>query len=326
MIIDVHTHTLCPEVNAIVAGLIGPEDVPYQRDISPESKARDREQAPQLAEKFNNLDRRLAEMDKMGVELQAVATAPGQQHYWLPVDTLVEISRMQNDHVVALVGRAPERFVGIGTLPLTDTDAAVEEAKRGVARGLKAFQIDSRCMERELSDRTLDPLYDTLQSLGVGLMIHPLGFSHGERFTSFFMVNSVAQPLEELIAFNHLVFGGVLDRFPKLKVYIAHGGGFAPYYIGRFDHAWTVRPELRRLTPKPPSDYLARLFYDTCVFRPDHIRTLVDLVGADRVMLGSDYPFDMGDTDPVGTLDAAGLSADQRAAITSATARTFLGL
>lgn len=120
-------------------------------------------------------------------------------------------------------------------------------------------------MERELSDTRQDPIYATLEAAGMGLMIHPLGFSERARLSSFFMVNSVAQPLEELLAFNHLIMGGVLDRFPHLKVYIARGGGFAPLYIGCFDHAWKVRPEVNRLIPTVPSTYLRRFYYDTCV-------------------------------------------------------------
>lgn len=325
-VVDAHTHTLCPAVNGMVADVITPDSIPYQRDMSEESKARDREQFPELGQKFNDIDRRLADMAAMGVDVQVVAPAPGQQHYWAPPDLLDAVSRAQNDHVAAMVAKAPDRFVGIGTLPLTDPEAAVRGVERGVALGLRAFQTDSRAGPRELSDPALDPVYAALQAHGVGLMIHPLGFSHGERLAPFFMVNSIAQPLEELISFNHLVFGGVLDRFPALKVFIPHGGGFAPYYIGRFDHTWKVRPEVRRLTSAPPSDYLARITFDTCVFRPDDIARLVALVGADHVMLGSDYPFDMGDPDPVATLRAAGLADADCEAILFGTAAKFFGI
>ncbi len=328
MIIDAHTHTLCPAVNHRVADSIKPDSVPYQRDMSPESKARDAEQKPELLGKFTKLDQRLSDMKAMGVDRQVIAPAPGQQHYWAEPALLAEISAMQNDHVAALVAEAPDVFVGLGTLPMTDTAASVAEIDRARRDlDLKAFQIDSRVMERELSDRSLDPIYAKLEETGAGLMIHPLGFSHGQRLTPFFMVNSVAQPLEELIAFNHLVMGGVLDRFPKLKVYIAHGGGFAPFYIGRFDHAWKVRPEVNALVPEPPSAYLKRIWYDSCVYRADHLKHLVHIVGADRVMLGSDYPFDMGDTDPMAIVNECDdLTATERDAITHGTAANFFGL
>lgn len=327
MIIDAHTHTLCPEVNDAVADSIAPDSVPYQRDMSPESKARDAAQKPELFARFTRIAQRLDDMTAMGVDLQIVAPAPGQQHYWAEPGLLARISAMQNDHVAALVGQAPDRFVGLGTLPMTDSGAAVAEIDRAAGLGLRAFQIDSRVMERELSDRSLDPIYSKLEEAGLGLMVHPLGFSHGQRLTPFFMVNSVAQPLEELIAFNHLVMGGVLDRFPKLKVYIAHGGGFAPFYIGRFDHAWKVRPEVNALIPEPPSAYLTRIWYDSCVYRSDHLEHLIRTVGSDRIMLGSDYPFDMGDPDPLAILTGCdGLSAKDRDAITHGTASAFFNL
>lgn len=326
-IIDCHAHTLCPAVNGRVAGAIRPDSVPYQRDMSAESKEIDHAQFPTLGPRFNDVEVRRGIMASMRVDRQVVAPAPGQQHYWADVPLLVEISRLQNDHVADLVARDPGRLSGLGTLPMTDVDAAVAEATRAVEeRGLKGFQVDSRVLDRELSARAFDPLYRRLAQLDVPLMIHPLGFSHGQRFGDFFMVNTIGQPLEEIIAINHLIFGGVLDRHPSLRVLIAHGGGYFPFYVGRMDHAWAYRPELKRLTEKRPSDYIRRMWYDTCVFRPDHVATLVSLAGADRVMLGSDYPFDMGDPDPVGTVEAAGLGAADLQAVLHDTAVTFYRL
>lgn len=326
-IIDCHAHTLCPAVNGRVADSLRPELVPYQRDMSAESKAVDQAQVPVLAARFNDLEIRRDLMARMRVDRQVIAPAPGQQHYWADPPLLVEISRLQNDHVADLVARDPGRLFGLGTLPMPDVGAAMAEAARAVEeRGLRGFQIDSRILGRELSDPGFDPLYRLLAKLDVPLMIHPLGFSHGQRLGAFFMVNTIGQPLEEIIAVNHLIFGGVLDRHPDLRVLIAHGGGYFPYYVGRMDHAWAHRPELKRLAERRPSDYLRRMWYDTCVFRPDHVATLVGLAGADRVMLGSDYPFDMGDPDPVGTVERAGLSAEERRAIFCDTARGFFRL
>jgi aminocarboxymuconate-semialdehyde decarboxylase len=326
-VIDCHTHTLCPSVNGHVADLVRPELVPYQRDMLPESKAVDQAQGPELGRRFNDLDTRWEAMSRMRVDVQGVLPAPGQQHYWADPPLLAEISRLQNDHVADLVARGPGRLFGLGTLPMTDVETAMGEASRAVEkRGLKGFQIDSRVLDRELSDPSFDPLYRHLVRLDVPLMIHPLGFSHGQRFGAFFMVNTVGQPLEEIVAINHLIFGGVLDRHPELRILVAHGGGYFPFYVGRMDHAWTYRPELRRLTDRRPSDYLPRMWYDTCVFRPDHVTTLVALAGADRVMLGSDYPFDMGDPDPVSTVERADLSGESLEAVLQGTARSFFRL
>lgn len=326
MIIDAHAHTLCPAVNARV-GQVPPGAVHYQRDMTEESRAVDAVQRPVLGRKFNDLATRLEIMAGMGVDHQVVAPAPGQQHYWAAPDLLAEISRMQNDHVAALVAQDPARLTGLGTLPLTHLPSALAEAQRAVEDlGLRGFQIDSRAGDMELSDPALDPLYALLARRGVPLVIHPLGFSHGQRFGAFFMVNTVGQPLEEIIAAQHFIFGGVLDRHPALKVLIVHGGGYFPYYLGRLDHAWKARPELRRLTAEPPSAYLRRFWYDTCVFDPDVLARLVALAGADRVILGSDYPFDMGDADPVGLVRTAVSEAEARALILGGTARAFFGI
>lgn len=325
MIIDAHTHTFCPPVEAHVAGRYDPKVIPYKRDMSPESKAVDMEQGKLLAEPFNVVERRLADMARMRVDMQVIAPAPGQQHYWADPALSDEISRMQNDHVAALVAKAPDRFVGLATLPVVDPALAEAEAVRAAEeKGLRGFQIDTRVNERELSDPAFDGLWARLAKLGTPLIIHPLGFSDGGRLGPFFMVNTVGQPLEETIAFHHFVFGGVLDRHPDLKVLICHGGGYVPSYIGRLDHAWKYRPELRRLTADPPSAYLKRFWYDTCVFRADLIENLVALAGADRVLLGSDYPFDMGDLDPVGLLASCkGLDAAARKAIEADNAKSL---
>ena len=256
MAIDVHTHTFCPAVEPLVRDLPGHAANPYKRDMSAESAATDATEGPRLRDCFNGLARRRADMARMRVDAQVVAPAPGQQHYWAPAPLLARISAMQNDHVAALVAEAPDALVGLGTLPMADVPAAVAEARRAVGLGLRGFQIDSRVNDRELSDPAFDPLWDCLAMLGSVLVIHPLGFSDGARLGPFFMVNTVGQPLEETVAFHHLVFGGVLDRHPGLRVLICHGGGYVPSYVGRLDHAWAHRPELRRLLPTPPSAYL----------------------------------------------------------------------
>lgn len=328
MIVDMHTHTFCPAVEPLVRDQPGYGTIPYKRDMSLESAATDAEQGAKLREPFNDILRRRADMARMRVDAQVIAPAPGQQHYWAEAALLARISVMQNDHVAALVAQDPSAFAGLGTLPMADVPAAVAEARRGVEElGLRGFQIDSRVNERELSDRAFDPLWERLSALGALLVIHPLGFSDGGRLGPFFMVNTVGQPLEETIAFHHLVLGGVMDRHPGLQVLICHGGGYVPSYVGRLDHAWEHRPELRRLTARPPSAYLPQFWFDTCVFRPDLIGNLVRLAGAERVMLGSDYPFDMGDLDPLGTLEACeGLPAGAREAIAGGNARRLFRL
>jgi len=327
MNIDAHTHTLCPGVNPLVAGRPELAAIPYQRDLSAESREVDHAQFPDLLQAFTQAGRRLADMTRMGIDHQVIAPAPGQQHYWAEPALLDQLSRLQNAHVAAMCAANPRAFSGLGTLPMTAPELAIATATHGIDElGLKGFQIDTRAGAMELSDPALDPLWARLEKLDAAVMLHPLGFSDGMRLTPFFMVNTVGNPMEEVIAANHLILGGVLDRHPGLRIKIVHGGGFYPFLIGRLDHAWKRRPEVRRLTAEPPSAYLSRMWYDTVVFDPRLLRMLVELVGAERVMLGSDYPFDMGDEDPVGMLAAAGLTPAQTAQITSATATEFFRL
>ena len=325
--IDAHTHTLCPGVNPLVAGRPELAAIPYQRDLSAESRAVDHDQFPDLLRAFTQAERRLADMAAMRITRQVIAPAPGQQHYWAEPALLDQLSRLQNEHVAAFCAANPAAFSGLGTLPMTAPDLAVATATHGVeSLGLKGFQIDTRAGAMELSDPALDPLWARLVKLDTAIMLHPLGFSDGQRLSPFFMVNTVGNPMEEVIAANHLILGGVLDRHPGLRIKIVHGGGFYPFLVGRLDHAWKRRPEVRKLTAEPPSAYLRRMWYDTVVFDPAILRMLVSLVGAERVMLGSDYPFDMGDADPVGMLEAAGLTAAETAQIATGTATAFFRL
>jgi aminocarboxymuconate-semialdehyde decarboxylase len=324
-IIDMHTHALSKRVEPLIAGHYDPMDNPYRRDMSPASRETDAEQNKILPGLMLDVAKRREMMAQMGVAFQVIAPAPAQQNYWADEDLQAALSRVQNEDIAALVAKDPAHFAGMGTLPMRFPNRAIEEAVYAVEHlGLRGFQIDSRVEGRELSHAGFDPLYARLAKLRVPLFIHPLGFSHGQRFGDFFMVNSVGQPLEETIAISHFILGGVLDRHPDLDVVIAHGGGFYPFYAARLDHAWKVRPEVRRLTAEPPSSYLKRFWFDTCVFSSELVEALVGTVGADRVMMGSDYPFDMGDPDPVGLVRKTRLSeAEQHKVMSANAARLF---
>jgi aminocarboxymuconate-semialdehyde decarboxylase len=316
-IIDMHTHALSRRVAPLIAGHHDPMDNPYRRDMSPASRATDDELAKLLPGLMLDVAKRREMMRGMGVDFQVIAPAPAQQNYWAGEELQAALSRVQNEDIAALVAWDPAHFAGMGTLPMRFPARAVEEAVYAVEHlGLRGFQIDSRVEDRELSDAAFDPLYARLAKLHVPLFIHPLGFSHGQRLGDFFMVNSVGQPIEETIAISHFILGGVLDRHPELDVVIAHGGGFYPFYAARLDHAWKVRPEVRRLSADAPSTYLKRLWFDTCVFSSQLIETLVATVGIDRVMMGSDYPFDMGDPDPVGLVRQTKLSEAEQQKVT----------
>ena len=326
-IIDMHSHALSTRVEPLVSGKYDPMTNPYRRDMSMQSRVTDAEQNKLLPGKMLDISARRAAMQSMGVDIQIIIPAPAQQHYWADEELLVALSRVQNEDIAALVAQDPKHFAGMGTLPMRFPALAIEEAVHAVETlGLRGFQIDTRVENLELSDAAFDPLYARLAELRVPLFVHPLGFSQGQRLGDFFMVNSLGQPIEEAIAISHFIMGGVLDRHPDLALVIAHGGGFLPFYAGRMDHAWKVRPEVRRLTADAPSTYLKRMWFDTCVFSPDLVEQLVGIAGADRVMMGSDYPFDMGDPDPVGTVRATKLSEADKEKVLYGTASRLFGI
>jgi aminocarboxymuconate-semialdehyde decarboxylase len=235
------------------------------------------------------------------------------------------VCRAANRAIADLVTARPDRLLGLGLVPLQHPDLCVEALEDAVlAHGLAGVEISSHAPAVtepaagrrgiELSDERLDPFWARAEQLGAVVFLHPFGCTLDERLDRFYLSNTVGQPVENAVALSHLVFGGVLDRHPGLRIVAAHGGGYLPTYLGRSDHAWRVRPEARGCRDLP-SSYLSRIWFDSLVHTPDALRRLIEVVGADRVLLGSDYPFDMGVEDPVAHLAAAGLPADQTAAV-----------
>ncbi len=314
-VVDVHAHVIVPEIGAAVHGHPGvdalrAEEARRQGPASSAvSKAMFAERMPQL----RGVDRRLADMDAAGVDVQVLSVSPSQYHYFAEPDLARTVCRCAARGVAAVVAEVPDRFTGLGLVPLQHPELCVEALDDALDQGLLGVEISSYA-ERpggagtvELSDPALEPFWERAADTGALVFLHPIGCTLGERLNRFYLSNTVGQPAENAVALSHLIFGGVLDRHPALRVVAAHGGGYLPTYLGRSDHAWEVRPEARECVD-PPSSYLRRLWFDSLVHSPDALRALVGVVGADRVLLGSDFPFDMGVTDPVERVRAAGLS------------------
>ena len=326
-IVDVHAHLLIGAVEAAVArapGYAAHKALDARRN-GPESLAASGEMVGARMAALTRLDRRLSDMDAAGVDVQVVSPSPSHYHYWADRDLAVSVADLANQAVAEHVGQRPDRLAGLGLVPLQHPDLAVECLRDAVVhRGLRGVEISSHAPGVELSDERLEPFWAKAVELGAVVFLHPFGCTLDERLDRFYLSNTVGQPVENAVALSHLIFAGVLDRHPGLKLLAAHGGGYLPAYLGRSDHAWLVRPEAKRCL-RPPSSYLRDIFFDSLVHTPQALRVLVDAAGADRVLLGSDYPFDMGVDDPVERLAEAGLSEAQQEAIRSGNANT-LGL
>lgn len=270
--------------------------------------------------------RRIEDMDRLGIDRQAISPPPVMFCYWAEPKAGQAFARMQNESIAALVARHPTRFTGMATVPLQDTGKAVEELRVARERlGLGAVEIGTCPGGRDFDDPALVPFFEACQDLDVAVFVHPAVPLIGQdRLTKYYFPLIVGNPLETALAISKLIFGGVLERLPNLRICFAHGGGAFPFTLGRLNAGWSVRPEGPAAIPKEPRQYARRLFFDSLTHSPRNLRFLVEEFGGDRVMMGSDYPFDMGSPDPVAAVGEAALDAPTRAAIEGANAARFL--
>ncbi|OZC52415.1 amidohydrolase [Rhodococcoides fascians A21d2] len=311
--VDVHAHAIITDVEAAVTGLPGLDAHRALEAVrnGAESLAVSGKMVGSRIPQLTDLDRRLHDMDDAGIDVQVISPSPSQYHYWADVELSQTITHCANRGIAALVAEEPSRLLGLGLVPLQHPDAIVAALDDAVLTcGLNGVEISSFAQTAhgtiELSDASLEPFWTRAEELGAVVFLHPFGCSLDARLDRFYLSNTVGQPTENAAALSHLIFSGTLDRHPALKLVVAHGGGYLPTYLGRSDHAWKVRPEARRCA-EPPSNYLRRLTFDSLVHGPNQLRALVDAVGAESVVLGSDYPFDMGTENPVAEVHAAGL-------------------
>jgi aminocarboxymuconate-semialdehyde decarboxylase len=327
--VDVHAHVDVPAIAPLVAGHPGllAEQAEQLATFGPESTARNAELArTSYVPYLSDLPTRLGQMDASGIDVQAISVVPTLYHYWADRDLAADVVAAANEHIASCVAAAPDRLVGLATVALQHPELAAEQLRKAsAAPGVRGVEISTSVAGRDLSDRSLDPFWAAAEELGSLVFIHPWGCSLGSRLAIGYLGNVVGNPTETTVALSHLVFGGVLDRFPGLRVCAAHGGGYFPHYLGRADHAYRVRPESRTMA-REPSAYLDSLWFDSLVYEPGILTALVRAAGAGHVVVGTDYPFDMGVTDPLDRLDALGLPADERDAIAGLTAARLLGL
>jgi aminocarboxymuconate-semialdehyde decarboxylase len=325
--VDIHCHYLNPDAAAKVAPLNPAQHEMQVKFANALTRETNRKQHQDRAPKLSNIEVRLKDMDRMGIDIQAVSPAPQQTYYWTEPGVGAELARMVNERLAEIVAKWPERFVGLGTVPLQDPDLALSELEFCVKKlGMRGVEINGSVNGMDLSDGrlALDRFFAKVQELDVVIFIHPTGYTQGERLLDHYFNNVIGNPLETTVAASHLIFDGVMDRYPKLKVVLPHGGGFLAHYWERMNHAWKVRPDCRTVIKRKPTAYLDRFYFDTIVFDPQMLDNLVRRYGADHVVLGTDYPFDMGVEDPVGFVQRGKLSATDKAKIMGGNAARLL--
>ncbi len=322
-VIDFHTHIFVDEVCNFVKQKLPPEATEYQLvDNYKRGEAAQRKRHPRPG--ADQFEARLMDMDEFGIDIQVVFCHIAQYCYWASPEDGGRMARIGNDALAEFVGRKPERFVGMGMVPLQDVPAALQELDRMVNRlGLRAVAVNTHVDGVELGDERLLPFWARAEQMGIPVFIHPSGFKH-PRFTRHLMWNGVGQPIEEAIAMSNLIYEGILDRFPGLKVGIAHGGGFLPYYAGRVDRNFRNRPHETPKISKEPSHYMKRFFFDTVVYNPDMLEFLAHKVGPDRIVLGGDYP--VGEDNPAAFVNNAKLSSQAKRMILGGNAARILGI
>lgn len=312
--IDVHAHVLSPTLVELTAGRLGPPNA-----------HNDHLQQTRYKPAFESVDARLEVMAAQGIDLQVVSHMPNFG-YWADESTARRIVDAGNAEVARVCQSSPSQFVGLGLVSLQFPELAARQLEQAMgALGMRGVEIGTFVEGMEIADDRLEPFWATAEHLQALVFLHPVGSTLGGRLAPYYLSNVIGNPLDTTIALTHLIFSGVMERHPRLKIVAAHGGGYLPSYFPRTTHGFEVRPEARTI-PRPPEHYLRQIFVDTLVYDPQNVGHIAKRMGADRMVLGTDYPFDMGEEHPLEVLRAVdGLSDADRQKIMADNALALLG-
>ncbi len=326
--IDLHTHILPPSLPDLqrmtgYGGWVSYED-------SPEGCKRmviDGKFFRAVEPNCYDASARLTDMARAGVTMQVLSTVPVMFSYWAQALHAFDLSRVLNDHIAEVVRAHPTRFAGLGTVPMQDVGHAVRELERCMTDlGMRGVQIGSHVNGLNLDDPALFDFFAAAEALGAAVFVHPWDMLARDRMQRHWLPWLVGMPAETALAAASLVMGGVLERLPRLRVCLAHGGGAYPWIVGRVDHAWHVRPDLCATAAKSsPRSQLGRFYFDSLVHDADALRHLLKLAGPERVALGTDYPFPLGEIEPGALIASLGLDDATRGRLLEGTALEFLG-
>lgn len=271
---------------------------------------------------------RMKDCDKFQVDVQVLSTIPVLFNYWAKANDALEVSRFLNDHIADVVRRYPRRFVGLGTLPMQDPDLAIREMERCMKElNLAGVEIGSHINDWNLSDPELFPVFEAAEKLGAAIFVHPWDMMGKDKMSKYWLPWLVGMPAETSLAICSMIFGGVFERLPELRVAFAHGGGSFPATIGRIEHGYNVRQDLCAVdNAVNPKKYLGQFYLDGLVHDPKMLDYIVGLIGADRVALGTDYPFPLGELEPGQLIESMPFDVDTKELLLSGTALDWLGL
>lgn len=325
--IDVHTHILVPESADMTRPFYQPDLDPRTFYSSPMTKELNQTFYGLVQDKYTDPATRLADMDALGIDIQLVGLSPFHYFYWADAQLSPKVAALQNEKIADLVNVNPRRFVGLGTLPMAHPEAAVVEARRIASEyAFPGVYIGADITGIDLDHEKFEPVWAELEQLGLVIVLHPAGFTDAARMTDYYLVNVIGMPLSSTLAVTRMILGGVFERNPNLKMLVVHGGGYLGFYSARTDHAFRHRPELRQHIDRLPSEYLAQMYFDITVFDAGMVEHLVATYGADHVLLGTDYPFDMGLPDPLALVAETNLSDSERAMVVGGSAQQLFGI
>jgi len=326
--IDIHCHVRTAKATAMVEGNADVSRWFLELAANERSQAQNRANGVRTDRQSTSPEQRIADMDHMGIDIQAISPAPRQTYYGADPDLGLAVSRVINDNLAEIVGRFPDRFVALGTVPFQAPELALAELERlHKSLGFRGIEIMTHVAGEDLSAPRFRPIFARCEELGLVVFMHSDGFTEAGRFRDHYFANVIGNPLDTTIAVHHLIFGGVLQDCPNLKLVLAHGGGYLPAYPGRIDHAAAARPDCCEVIRRLPGTYLKRVYVDALVYTHHQLHFLVEEYGADHVLVGTDYPADMGEVDPVGFIERAErLDDPERRAILGGNAARLLNL
>ena len=329
MKVDIHTHILPPEIPKFkdrfgYGGFIQLDKIQDSccANMVDDSGKFFREVKPNCFD----AEVRLKECAEMGIDVQALSTVPIMFSYWAKPDDALYVSQFLNDHIAEVASKNPKNFVSLGTIPMQAPELAVKELERIKSMGFLGVQIGSHVNDWNLSDPELFPIFEACERLSLSVFVHPWDMMAKEKMPKYWLPWLVGMPAEISLAICSMIFGGVFEKFPKLRVAFAHGGGSFPITIGRIQHGFDVRPDLCAVdNTVDPKSYLGKFYLDSLVHDPKALEFVVDLVGEDRICLGTDYPFPLGELEPGKLIQESSFSEETKNKLLSKNAIEFLG-